>query len=223
VHRVIPVDEAVPYQLEVFAYEQASALLEGAKSWAVRDCICRVQQELVGKGCDRPREACLTFAPVENAFDHTPVGRPVSKDEAFEILRQAEAAGLVHTTGNYRDGHSYICNCCPCCCGVLRGLTEFDIPNAVASSGFHSQVDSELCSACGDCLERCHFGALSIPGFTCEVQISNCVGCGLCITSCSTGALRLVRREGYSSPPSDLREWMLQRANARGISMSDIL
>jgi Na+-translocating ferredoxin:NAD+ oxidoreductase subunit B len=223
VHRVIPVDEAVPYQLEVFAYEQASALLEGAKSWAVRDCICRVQQELVGKGCDHPREACLSFAPLEHAFDHDPVGRPISKDEAFKILRQAEQAGLVHTTGNYRDNHFYICNCCPCCCGVLRGLTEFDIPTAVASSGFYSQVDNEICSGCGDCLERCHFGALTISGFACEVDVSHCVGCGLCVASCSTGALRLERREGYVSPPADIEEWMLKRATARGISMSDIL
>jgi Na+-translocating ferredoxin:NAD+ oxidoreductase subunit B len=223
VHRVIPVDEAVPYQLEVFAYEQASALLEGAKSWAVRDCICHVQQELVGKGCDRPREVCLSFAPLENAFDYDPVARPISKAEAFEILRQSEQAGLVHTTGNYRDNHFYICNCCPCCCGVLRGLTEFDIPTAVASSGFYSQVDSEICSGCGDCLERCHFGALTIPGSTCEVEISHCVGCGLCVATCSTGALRLERREGYVSPPTDLKEWMLQRAMARSISISNIL
>jgi Na+-translocating ferredoxin:NAD+ oxidoreductase subunit B len=223
VHRVIPVGEAVPFQLEVFAHEQASALLQGANSWAVRDCICRVQQELVGKGCDYPREACLSFAPVEHAFDHDPVARTIDKEEALEILRQAAAAGLVHTTGNYRDGHFYICNCCPCCCGVLRGLTEFDIPTAVASSGFHSQVDDQLCSGCGDCLERCHFGALSMQGFTCEVEVTRCVGCGLCVSSCTTGALYLERRVGYTPPPADLKEWMLQRASARGISLSDIL
>lgn len=223
VHRVIPVDEAVPYQLGVFAHEQASALLKGAKSWAVRDCICRVQQSLVGKGCERPREACLTFAPVENVFDHDQVGRPISLKEALEILKQAEQAGLVHTTGNYQDGHSYICNCCPCCCGVLRGLTEFDIPNAVASSGFYTRVDSEICSGCGDCLERCHFSALSVPDGTCQVEVSHCVGCGLCITSCSTGALRLERREGYIPPPATFSEWMIQRADQRGISLDDIL
>ena len=65
VHRVIPVGEAIPFDLEIFPYERASELLETAKSWAVRDCICRVQQKLVGKGCDRPIENCLIFAPVE--------------------------------------------------------------------------------------------------------------------------------------------------------------
>ena len=44
IHRVIPVEEAVPFDLEIFPYERATELLEGAKSWGVRDCICRVQQ-----------------------------------------------------------------------------------------------------------------------------------------------------------------------------------
>jgi Na+-translocating ferredoxin:NAD+ oxidoreductase subunit B len=223
VHRVIPVGEAVPFQLEVYAYEQASALLESAQSWGVRDCICRVQQKLVDKGCERPVEACLVFAPVENAFGHDQTIRPLSKQGAFEILEQAEAAGLVHTTGNYRDGHFYICNCCPCCCGVLRGLTEFDIPTALASSGFYSHVDEQICSGCGECLERCHFGALSLVGEVCQVEVARCVGCGLCASACSTGALRLERRPEYAAPPADLKEWMLQRAQERGISIFDIL
>jgi electron transport complex protein RnfB len=193
VHRVIPVGEAVPFQLEVYAYEQASALLESAQSWGVRDCICRVQQKLVGKGCDRPVEACLVFAPVENAFGH---------DQTIRF---------------------YICNCCPCCCGVLRGLTEFDIPTALASSGFYCSVDAQICSGCGECLERCHFGALSLSGEVCEVEVARCVGCGLCASACSTGALQLERRPDYAPPPGDLKEWMLQRAQARGISIFDIL
>lgn len=223
VHRVIPVKEAVPYQLGVYAYEQASALLESAQSWGVRDCICRVQQKLVGKGCERPVEACLVFAPVENAFHSDQTIRALSKQAAFEILQQAEDAGLVHTTGNYRDNHYYICNCCPCCCGVLRGLTEFDIPTALASSGFNSSVDAQICSGCGECLESCHFGALSLEGDICQVEISHCVGCGLCVSACSTGALKLVRRPDYAPPPTDLKEWMLQRAASRGISIFDVL
>jgi electron transport complex protein RnfB len=108
VHRVIPVEEAVPAGIEIFPYERATQLLEGAKAWAVRECICRLQQHLVGKGCERPTENCLVFAPVAGAFDHSHVSRPISKEEAFRILREAEDAGLVHSPGNYRDGNHYI-------------------------------------------------------------------------------------------------------------------
>ena len=225
IHRVIPVEESIPVDIEIFPYERASKLLAGAKSWGVRDCICRVQQQLVGKGCDRPVENCLVFAPVEHAFDHSKVNRSITQEEAFRILREAEAAGLVHSTGNFRDQHYYICNCCPCCCGIIRGVAEFGISRAVAHSDFYAAVDSERCAGCGDCLERCHFQALAIPEDVCVVDLARCVGCGLCAAVCSTDALRLERRpEGHvPQPPADIEEWMVRRAEQRNISIADLI
>jgi electron transport complex protein RnfB len=225
VHRVIPVGEAIPFDMEIFPYERGSELLENAKAWGVRDCICRVQQKLVGKGCDRPIENCLVFAPVEGAFDHSEVDRALTKEEALQILHEAEEAGLVHSTGNYRDGHNYICNCCTCCCGILRSVAEFGVPTTAVRSDFHTVVDAEMCIGCGDCLERCQFEALSMPDDVCVVDYSRCVGCGLCATVCPTGALHLERRpEGeVPLPPADINEWMAQRAQERGISIWDVL
>ena len=225
VHRVIPVGEAIPFDLEIFPYERATELLENAKSWGVRDCICRVQQKLVGKGCDRPIENCMVFAPVEGAFDHSEVDRAITKEEALRILRETEEAGLVHSTGNYRDRHYYICNCCTCCCGILRSVAEFGVPTAAVRSDFHTVVDAEMCSGCGDCLERCQFGALSVPDDVCVVDYARCVGCGLCATVCPTESLYLERRpEGeVPLPPADITEWMVQRALGRGISILDVL
>jgi electron transport complex protein RnfB len=225
VHRVIPVGEAIPVDLEIFPYERATKLLEGAKSWGVRDCVCRVQQQLVGKGCDRPIENCLVFAPVEGAFDHSEVDRAITKEEVLRILHEAEEAGLVHSTGNYRDGHNYICNCCTCCCGVLRSVAEFGVPTTAVRSDFHTVVDAETCIGCGDCIERCQFGALSVPEDVCVVDYDRCVGCGLCAMACPTDALYLERRpEGeVPPPPADIKEWMVQRAQERGISIFDVL
>ena len=120
----------------------------------VRDRICRVQQRLVGKGCDRAVETCLVFAPMENAFALSTVDRVITKKEALHILRATEEAGLVHTAGNYRAGIDYICNCCTCCCGILRGVAEFGILTAVARSDFHMVVETVTCSGCGICIER---------------------------------------------------------------------
>ena len=108
IHRVIPVAEAVPADVEIYPYEQATELLEGAKAWGVRDCICRIQQKLVGKGCERPVENCLVFAPVEGIFDGSTTTRAITKDEALRILQEAEDTGLVHSPGNYQDGNHYI-------------------------------------------------------------------------------------------------------------------
>ncbi len=108
IHRVIPVAEAIPADIEIYPYEQATKMLEEAKSWGVRDCICRIQQKLLGKGCERPVENCLVFAPVEGIFDGSSTTRAISKDEALQIVLEAEDAGLVHSPGNYQDGNHYI-------------------------------------------------------------------------------------------------------------------
>ena len=107
-NRVIPVEEAIPAGVEIYPYERATELLEGAKAWAVTDCICRVQQRLVGKGCDRPVHNCLVFAPVAGAFDGDRTLQAIGKEEALQILGEAEDAGLVHSPGNFQDGHHYI-------------------------------------------------------------------------------------------------------------------
>jgi Na+-translocating ferredoxin:NAD+ oxidoreductase subunit B len=219
VHRIIPVEEAVPAGIEFYAYERASALLEGAQAWAVRDCICRLQQKLLDKGCDRPMENCIAFGPVPGMFDGLPAMRTISKDEAIKILREAEDAGLVHSPGNYRDGHFYICNCCTCCCGVLRSVAEFGLPTAIARADFVAVVDTENCAACGECLARCQFAALSLSAGFCEVDAGRCVGCGLCTTVCDPGALHLERRPPGDAPPppANVGEWLAERARARGL------
>ena len=227
VHRVIPVEEAIPVHIEIYPYEQASQLIENAKAWGVRRCICREQQRLIGKGCDHPIENCLVFAPIEGLFDHSSVERAITKEEALRILREAEEAGLVHSPGNYRDGIHYICNCCSCCCGILRGVTEFGVSNAVAHSGFQAVVDVETCIGCAACVERCMFSALSVPESegTCVVDLARCVGCGVCTLVCPTDALHLERRppDEDEPPPADIKDWMARRAQARGLSLDDLV
>lgn len=219
VHRVIPVEEAVPAGIEFYAFERASTLLESARAWAVRDCICRVQQKLLGKGCDRPLESCIVFGPVPGMFDAVETMRPISLDQALQILREAEDAGLVHSPGNYRDGLSYICNCCTCCCGVLRTVAEFGLPTAIARADFMAVADQDLCVGCGECVGRCQFGATSLWEGLCQVDTGRCVGCGLCVTICAPGALRLERRPPgeVQPPPANLGAWLTERARARGM------
>jgi electron transport complex protein RnfB len=224
IHRVIPVEEAVSASVEIYPYESASALLEGAKAWAVRDCICRVQKRLLGEGCHHPVENCMVFAPVEGAFDHSVEDRAITKEEALQVLFETEEAGLVHTIGNYRDGHFYICNCCTCSCGILRGVAEFGVLSAIAHSPFRAVADAETCAGCGDCVARCGFGALSVPEDVCVIDALRCVGCGQCITVCPTGALHMTRRPQGELPllPTDHQEWTTRRAKERGISLADI-
>ena len=43
--KVVPVEKSIPVEVQVFPYEQASALLNEAKSIGVRKCICKVQKD----------------------------------------------------------------------------------------------------------------------------------------------------------------------------------
>jgi electron transport complex protein RnfB len=216
-HRIIPVGRAIPLQVEIHPFERASEMLDGALSWGVRDCICRKQQHLLGKDCGHALESCLVFAPVKNAFDRSTVDRAITKEEAIRILRATEDAGLVHSSGNYRDGIEYICNCCTCCCGIMRGVAEYGIMSAVARADFQIALDADSCTACGDCIERCQFHALSLSGAVVDVDIACCMGCGLCVVACPTEGLRLERRKTgeVATPPADIKEWRAQRSSHR--------
>jgi ferredoxin len=225
IHRVIPITEAIPADVEISPYEQAIELLEEAKAWGVRDCLCRIQQRLIGQPCDHPIENCMVFAPVEGAFDYNKDARAITKQEALRVLQEAAEAGLVHSVANHRDGHYYICNCCTCSCGALRSVTEFGNLTAVSRSNFRAVVDEDECIACGDCVEACQFGALSVPEDVCVVDSIRCMGCGICTTSCPTDALSLERLPEVEALPlaDDIEQWRVQRLKERRLPAADIL
>jgi Pyruvate/2-oxoacid:ferredoxin oxidoreductase delta subunit len=217
IHRVIPIGESVRQDQQIHPYESAAQIVNTAQAWGVLDCICRTQQALIGKACSHPVDVCMILAPLPGAFDHHPLIRPLTQEAALATLQRAAAAGLVHSVSNSQEGLAYICNCCTCACGILRGIAELGIGGAVARSAFVNQVDLELCLDCQTCLSYCQFGALALNNGHVGVIHSRCVGCGVCIPSCPEGALYLVRRPPQDAPPPPLNEteWGSQRLAAR--------
>jgi electron transport complex protein RnfB len=226
-HRVIPVNETVRNDMAVHPFESASAIVENANAWGVMDCICRIQKSLIGDPCEHPVDVCMVFNPRPGVFDTSPTIRALTKDESYQTLKRAADAGLVHSVSNSQDGNTYICNCCTCSCGVLRGMVELGISNVIARSAFLNQVDPEVCVGCESCIEFCQFDALSLEPVDPYIQInvSKCVGCGVCVPVCPDGALSLTRRpENEILPvPETHDDWLQARANARGIDLSEIL
>lgn len=218
-HRVIPVYETVRNSMEVRPFESAAEIVDAMQSWGVQDCICRKQKALIGEGCEHPIDVCMVFHPRSNAFENHPVIRPLTHAEAMGTLRRAAEAGLVHSVSNSVEGTYYICNCCTCACGILRGMAELGIANVVASSAFVNQVDEVICNGCEDCIKTCQFDALSMDDLLAKVNSVRCVGCGVCVLACSTGALGLVRRpeEEVMRIPATPAEWGAQRAAERGL------
>ena len=225
IQRVLPVEESIHADIEVQPYEKVSAVLSGARAFGLRECICRKQKALIGQGCEHERMNCISFAPVEGAFANLPHVQPIPREDALRILKESEEAGLVHCVYNQQEEIYYICNCCTCCCGIMRGLIEFGQHHALARSDFLCSVEAEACTSCEACVERCHFGALSVLQDVCVVDPQRCMGCGLCVSVCPSDAMRLRRREApeHAVPPRGLGDWMTERAQTRGEPLEKML
>jgi len=138
---------------------------------------------------------------------------PAALDEAREL-------GLVHSVSNMVEGVNYVCNCCGCCCGILRGITEFGLKSSVACANYFAVVDPAECTSCGVCADRCQVGAISLGQDLAEVDRNLCLGCGVCVTGCATGAVRLQIKpeEEIVHPPPNLGSWERLRKADRGLA-----
>ena len=212
VHRVIPVGESVKNTMEVRPFESVSGLIDGAQSWGVLDCICRKQKALIGDPCEHPLDVCMVLSQRPDAFIGNPTIQALTHAGAMQTLKRAATAGLVHCVSNNQRDLWYICNCCTCSCGILRGMTELGIANVVAHSAFINRVDDRLCAGCESCLEACQFNALAmtLEGVVAVDEI-RCAGCGVCVQLCPQGALGLERRQEETVPPLTEDDWRAAR------------
>jgi ferredoxin len=214
-HRVVPAHGAVKSEW-ILPYDDVRALFADAKAFGVRDCICRLQQDALGRRkCSFPMTLCMNVSPVERP----PRPGDMSRDEAIAMLERTEEIGLVHTVSNVVKGVFYVCNCCGCCCGILRGVTEYGVRESVARANYRASIDAEACNSCGRCAERCQVGAIAESQDVFMVDGERCIGCGLCVTGCPTGAAALERRPDAAlvHPPQDFEAWERERLRSRGL------
>ena len=215
-HRVIPSQKAVKSEW-ILPYDDVKAILNSNKTFRVQECVCRVQQDHINsRRCNFPLKTCLTFSQDEQP----PRSDDISREEALAILDKAEEIGLVHTVSNIMKGLSYVCNCCGCCCEILRGINDFGIEKSVAYANYYSVINSDNCVGCEICVSRCQVHAISMIEKVAVVDRKRCIGCGLCVTGCPNGAVKLQLKPDAEivQPPEDLTSWEHQRLRNRGLS-----
>jgi electron transport complex protein RnfB len=220
--RVQPLNIQIDAEHQVLAYEDLRKNMERAKSFQVMDCICKKEQMLMGKPCKYDMEVCLAFSNKEGAYDKHPLGRIISRDEALAIVKKADEDGLVHATYNVKNGQMFVCNCCSCCCGMLRGVKHFKVPGLMAKSNYVATINQETCAACGTCAdERCPMGAIIEEDGAYAVQPDRCIGCGVCMPTCPTESITLTRKpeSDWDDPPDHLMDWYFKRAENRGVKI----
>jgi Na+-translocating ferredoxin:NAD+ oxidoreductase subunit B len=219
--RVVPVNKRIDARAQIMGYDDLRQLLESCSSFRVAECLCRKEMELLGKPCSHTKETCMSFARAEDAYEGMPEwGRVVNREEALALLERCESEGLVHNTYNVQREPFFVCNCCPCCCGLLRAINEHDAPYMIARSNYVAEVDVEACIVCDDCEggERCPVGALGeMEEGRFQVDGTRCLGCGVCAVACEFEAIRLVERPEADrlTPPKTIIHWSLERTDQR--------
>lgn len=194
--RVIPVGETIKSQTEVHRVEDVYRMIDEGVDIYVLPCVCRMEHELIHETpCEYPLEVCIFVANVQTVFEEwPPQRRKISKEEAKEIIRECEKLGLVHTTWNTNERTAYmICNCCSCCCTMLRGVADYGVMGLVENN-FIARIDEKKCIGCGVCeRKRCGFHAITHDARKYSVIAEKCIGCGVCAVSCPANAIELVR------------------------------
>ena len=203
-HSIITNDKDIPlHDLEqIIPYKIArNIVLKGPPDVAVYECSCRHARE---NPC-QPTQVCMVVGQpfVDFILEHNPKSsRKLTQTEALELLQSEHERGHFHTAwfkDACLDRFYSICNCCKCCCGGIEAMVKYDIP-LMASSGYVAQLDNDICTACGTCIDVCPFSALSENEICVAVDWELCMGCGICVELCPNEAISLVRDEKKGVP-----------------------
>lgn len=154
--------------------------------WTHCDCKC-----LLGD-CGLPTKVCLSYYQGDNSYSDRQVSEPVTKEQAKQIIRDADKAGLIHTWNP-----SGFCSCCGDCCYLFRAQQVRGSVHFWPIQNYEISFSADKCIGCGLCIKRCHFSAFSRDeSGKIHVDTNQCQGCGLCANTCPKKALELVKLGG---------------------------
>ncbi len=218
--RTIPVEKSLSPEYTVGTYDNIRDIITNkVDKIAIINCVCREQHDILEEPCklSSMRRCCVMFNDTAARRIKDGLGKEVSKEEMFEILKKYQKEGFVLQPGNSQNP-SFMCVCCGCCCGVLKMAKQFQKPAEYYSSNFYTQSNSELCNGCETCVKRCQMEAVSLENEKAIVNLDRCIGCGNCVPTCGMKAMKLYKKGKCITPPkSSGRLYMKMMMKKRGI------
>jgi ferredoxin len=211
--RTIPIQKSITPKHQIGSYDEVRKIIEqNSGPIVIIDCVCRAGTAKQGQPCKQTsrKETCMALGELAKGLAESgKLGRPISKEEALDILKKNQEDCLVLQPSNSQTPEA-ICSCCGCCCGLLK--IQKAIPNPVShwATNFFAVVNSELCTGCGACEERCQVAAIKLNGekATAAVDLTRCLGCGLCIDVCPENAIELRNKSTETVPPPTSEDMM---------------
>lgn len=162
----------------------------------------RVQHQLIGKEMSLPADLVVLTTPLVAREDNerlskmlkVPLGSEGFFLEAHLKLRPIEFS----TDGVYVCGSArYPSNIPESVSQAYATAAKAAIPiraGFVRVEAITAVCDERTCSACGNCVEVCPFGAIELQegrfGRTVHVNPAQCKGCGCCVAACPSGAMQ---------------------------------
>lgn len=216
--KVIPIRENIDTDQVLLPHHTLEDKIRAARKISVAECVCRKESQLIGDGCDHPMGNCLHFGVAAEYYIENEAGREIDAEEAIEILRKADRAGLVHAGANSKH-LSNICNCCPCCCASMKGITKFaHDKHRYMNALYEAIVDLDACVECEDCVQSCPVNAIELADAI-HVDRQKCLGCGICAGNCPSDAISVCLREDREEPfdsMSDMGRAVYESMMAKG-------
>ncbi|MHA1126625.1 MAG: 4Fe-4S binding protein [Candidatus Heimdallarchaeota archaeon] len=200
--RTIPVGIKIEHANPIAKYDDIKVLFEESVGpFSKINCVCRQSKDILNEPCqvtDR-REVCMATGDMAKLYNDQGYGREISKEEALEYLKKNEEEGLIFQLSNSQE-MIFVCSCCACCCGGLVSLKQLPNPADYTSSNYLAVIDEEICSGCGNCVDRCQMDAITLEGDFAVIEQKRCIGCGNCLIGCPEDAITLIIKENPGIP-----------------------
>ena len=220
--RTIPVEKSIDPKLNVAPYDNIQEIIEESNGpFAKINCICRQERYMYGKPCKMTKheDNCLGFGDMIQTYIDQGWATQISKEETLRILQKNQEEGLILRPSNSQDVE-FICSCCYCCDKGIAELLKVPDPVNYVASNYYSEVDPDLCTGCGTCVDRCQIKAITLVDELSSIDRMRCIGCGNCVTICPSEAMKLQKKEEQYVPPKsmdDLYDLILkEKSNIKG-------